>query len=430
MTKDAPPAEDEGGTGSLGAALEACVGAAALVDLDGGRLIAANEAAVAALALEPERGAVVVEGIGGLAADLAAAAGGRLRTRVGLRLADGALDAIADVSRAMIEGAPGLALIELREVRASLNAGGRSEPADGDGIAGGGAQGSAMRDDLATLQQIARRIREGLAVGALLEDAAPREGAAAAAVTFPQAASQPGERPGEATRERNARLAHELKTPLSAIVAAAEIMRDERLGPLANERYRSYAADIYTSARHALDVIGRMLGHGSGASAAAPEQSFAELDLNAIIESCVSSLSPLAVQRGLLLTATPGARLPRVVADATSVRQMALNLITNALKFTGAGGAIRVGTSYTLDGPVMVEVCDDGPGMSAAAIKAALTGEATGTLEPRPGGGLGIGLPLVRMLAELNGARLEIDSGSGEGTRARIVFSRQRVVPV
>ena len=216
-----------------------------------------------------------------------------------------------------------------------------------------------------------------------------------------------------------AKLAHELKTPLSAIAAAAEIMRDERLGPLGSERYRGYAADIFGSARHALWVINRMLetAHADGAPSSL---SFAETDLNQLVEAILSSMQPLAEEARISLTSGLAIRLPHVVADPTSVRQMLLNLLTNAIKFTGRGGRVQVTTNYVLDGPVTIEVRDNGPGVE---------GE-NNPRGPAAEKGLGIGLPLVRSMAEANGAVVELESRPGEGTAVRIAFRKDRVVPV
>ena len=236
--------------------------------------------------------------------------------------------------------------------------------------------------------------------------------------TMPHEEEKPKSSPAPAGAEPNhiARLAHELKTPLSAIAAAAEIMRDERLGPIGSERYRGYASDIYESARHALGVIGHMLE--AARSDGTPAQlSFAEVDLDDLIRGVVSAMTPLAGEARLGLAAEVGTRLPHVVADPTSVRQMLLNLITNAIKFTAPGGEIRVTASYEGDGPVTLEVRDNGPGIEATAESAA-------------GKGLGLGLPLVKALAAANGADLVIKSLAGQGTAVRIGFRKDRVVPV
>jgi signal transduction histidine kinase len=220
-----------------------------------------------------------------------------------------------------------------------------------------------------------------------------------------------------------ARLAHELKTPLSAIAAAAEIMRDQRLGPIGSERYRGYAADIHASARHALGVINRMLevARSEGIQA---KLSFAEIDLNGLVESVVSGMQPLAEEAGLSLVGRLAVRLPHVVADETSLRQILLNLLTNAIKFTGAGGEISVSTGYLLDGPVTLEVRDNGPGMTRDAGGEPASGSSLA------GPGLGLGLPLVKTLAAENGAAVEIETAAGRGTVVRLAFRKERTVPV
>ncbi len=129
-----------------------------------------------------------------------------------------------------------------------------------------------------------------------------------------------------------AKLAHELKTPLTAIAAAAEIMRDQRLGEMKNARYLSYAADIHESATHALDVISSLLS--DRVKPIAPVSRLIAIDLNAIAERTVSSVQALAESCGLQLSFKTDGRKPYVVANPTALRQVLLNLLTNAIKFT------------------------------------------------------------------------------------------------
>ena len=215
---------------------------------------------------------------------------------------------------------------------------------------------------------------------------------------------------------------------MSAIVTAAEIMKNEHYGPLGDARYNRYATGIHASARHALAVINSMLGErGAGPDAALPQLTFAELDVNAIAESAASPMLPLAERAGLRLHLELAPRLPHVVADATSLKQILLNLLTNAVKFTGQGGEVWLRTTYAVDGPVRIGVCDTGRGMTAREIRDALEGR------DRPVAGApagGIGLPLVRALAEANGAELSIESPPGKGTEVIVTFARDRVIPV
>ncbi len=225
------------------------------------------------------------------------------------------------------------------------------------------------------------------------------------------------------------RIAHELKSPLSAIASAAEIMKDERFGPIGDERYLRYARDIHESARHALDVIQRMLGT-KVEEAAVMDLAFTDLDLNAVVGALISAMEPVAAEAGVTLAASLAPGLPRVVADGTSVRQMALNLLTNALKFTPRGGRIVVSTEAEVDGPLTLAVSDSGQGISDGDIAHAADDRVETGMTPRKGGGLGIGLPLVRSLATANGATLHITRRDEGGTTAAIVFPMSRQVLV
>lgn len=210
-------------------------------------------------------------------------------------------------------------------------------------------------------------------------------------------------------------LAHELRTPLSAVIAYAEVLKSEHFGPLANPRYQAYARDIYESARHALGVVDSML-RGDRARAAVPPLAFADLDPARVVESCLTVARPLAQQAGLALGAECAPGLPRIVADEVSLRQMLLNLLANAIKFTRPGDRVTVAAACDADGPLTISVADTGPGIDTTAKAASA--------------GLGLGLPLTRALAAANGATLAIESTPGRGTRVTISFGKDRLVPV
>jgi signal transduction histidine kinase len=312
-----------------------------------------------------------------------------------------------------------------------------------------------VRDDSETLKEIARRIREGQRTRindeydvrddkAITEQAnevpAPLEQSAGTAVrpTFTperseaprsareRAAPLPADTPNQRalTLDDIAKLAHELKTPLSAIAAAAEIMRDERLGAMGNDKYLGYAADIHDSATHTLTVISEMLA-ASPADMASLGQGLT-FDMSELAARTVSSLQPLAAQRSLSLSLDAEAGPIPVRASATAVRQILLNLLTNALKFTPPGGEVRVATGYLDDGAVFLVVRDTGDGMSEAALTHAFTDEPE-NVTARPGGGRGIGLRLVRRLTAENGADFEIDTAPGQGTVVLIAFAKDLV---
>lgn len=211
-----------------------------------------------------------------------------------------------------------------------------------------------------------------------------------------------------------AKLAHELKTPLSAIAAAAEVMRDERLGAMGNERYRSYASDIHESAAHALDLISNLLSDSRRPSDSASR--LIALDLNALVARTVSSVQALADQHSLKLTFDAAVDQPHVVANPTAIRQILLNLLTNAIKFTPAGGAVRAETGFLPDGRVFMAIRDTGCGMGQSPDKD------HATAINFTGASFGIGLPLVRKLVREMSADIQIESEAGKGTTVLIAF--------
>ena len=228
-----------------------------------------------------------------------------------------------------------------------------------------------------------------------------------------------------------AHLAHELKTPLSAIVAAAEVMRDERLGPIGNSLYQGYAADIFESAHHALGVIAGMLTPAARESDAGRDAlAFVELDANDLVRKLASSVRALLGAAGLEIDLRLEPALPHLIADPVTVRQMLLNLVTNAMRATPAGGRIEITTAYVLAGPVSIAVADTGRGMSSEEVAGALDPTRHALQTSSPSAGSGIGYPLTLRLAALNGASVAIESSPGAGTTATIAFSAARVVPV
>lgn len=234
------------------------------------------------------------------------------------------------------------------------------------------------------------------------------------------AASEGGAQATVRTPGRGAKLAHELRTPLAAIAAYAEVVAQEHFGPLGDDRYRDYARIIQDSARHALGVVEGMLASAAQATARGPrELRFTDVDPARIAESCLTVIAPAAHQAGLSLELDCPPGLPRIIADEVSVRQMLLNLLTNAVKFARQGDRVRLAVTQAADGALTFAVEDTGPGLAASRE----------TETPRVALGLGVGLPLTRELAEANGAALDIESEPGCGTRARISFSPARVVP-
>lgn len=262
--------------------------------------------------------------------------------------------------------------------------------------------------------------------------AARRSEAAPAADRTPGAgsASPAGEQAKPAAkRSYLQKMAHELKTPLSAIVAASEIMRDEQLGPIGDDRYRRYAADIHDSAKLVLAIVDRMMAQ-RGRDASPQPLEFTEFDPIGLMHATVSSMLPLAEKSQVRLALVePPIKVPRIIADELSMKQILVNLITNSLKFTDKGGKVTATADYDADGAISIIIKDTGCGMNPEEIEAVLRGALPEGKE-RKGGGLGVGLPLVKKLADANGARFELSSAPQAGTQAKVIFPKDRVVHI
>ncbi len=223
-----------------------------------------------------------------------------------------------------------------------------------------------------------------------------------------------------------ARISHEIRTPLNAILGFSQVMMSESFGALGNERYRQYARDIHASGEHVVSLVNDLLDL-SKIAAGKLELSFASVDLNAIVSSCVAMIQPQANAARVIVRSQLTADLPNVVADERSVRQITLNLLSNAAKFTEAGGQVIAITAVTERGEVAIRITDTGVGMSETEVAQAL--------EPfrqissaRAKGGTGLGLPLTKALVEANRAAFQIASTPKVGTTVEVVFPSTRVL--
>jgi signal transduction histidine kinase len=221
-------------------------------------------------------------------------------------------------------------------------------------------------------------------------------------------------------------VSHEVRTPLNAIIGFAEVMLEERFGRLGNERYRDYLKDIHESGRHVLGVVGDLLDLAN-IEAGRMELSFKSVNLNDIAAGCVGALAQQAARERIVVRTSFAPRLPPVVADERSIRQIVANIVSNAVRFTQAGGQVIVSTAVTDRGEVVVRVRDTGIGMTEQEIEAALAPLRQLATTPK-GSGTSLGLPLTKALVEANRAALHISSARKEGTLVEVVFPPTRVL--
>jgi signal transduction histidine kinase len=225
-----------------------------------------------------------------------------------------------------------------------------------------------------------------------------------------------------------AKISHEIRTPLNAIIGFSEVMMAERFGPVGSERYREYLKDIHASGGHLLSLINDLLDL-SKIEAGRLELTFASVSLNDLTQQCVAIMQPQANRDRIIIRTSLPPSLPQVVADARSVRQIVLNLLSNSIKFTDAGGQVIVSTALNDNGDVALRVRDTGVGMSEKDLATALE-PFRQLVTPVSGvsGGTGLGLPLTKALAEANRASFYIKSAPKAGTLVEIAFPPSRVL--
>ncbi|MDQ0472637.1 ATP-binding protein [Labrys wisconsinensis] len=224
-----------------------------------------------------------------------------------------------------------------------------------------------------------------------------------------------------------AKISHEIRTPLNAIVGFAELMMEERFGPLGNDRYRAYARDIHASGGHVISLVDDLLDL-SKIEAGRMELSFASVDLNEVVQQAVAIMQPQANGGRIIIRSALAPRLPNVVADGRSLRQIVLNLLSNSVKFTPPAGQIIVSTTLSERGEAVLRVRDTGEGMTEKELAVALEPfrqVATASASAR---GTGLGLPLTKALVEANRATFSIQSAKNAGTIVEVVFPPMRVL--
>lgn len=241
-------------------------------------------------------------------------------------------------------------------------------------------------------------------------------------------AKQAAEKASIAKSEFLAKISHEIRTPLNAIIGFSEVMMDERFGPVGNERYRQYLKDIHASGAHLISLLTDLVDL-SKIEAGKLELTFVSLNLNDVIEQCVAIMQQQASRERVIIRTSLSTNLPQIVADARSMRQIALNLLSNSIKFTGAGGQVIVSTALTDNQEVVLRVRDTGIGINEKDLESALepfrqvaTAVQWGSI------GTGLGLPITRALVEANHARFLITSEVGDGTLVEVVFPVTRVL--
>ncbi len=226
-----------------------------------------------------------------------------------------------------------------------------------------------------------------------------------------------------------ANMSHELRTPLNAILGFAEVMEQQLLGPLGSSRYVAYAADIRWSGNHLLQLINDVLDL-SKIEAGRTEIVEEILDIPSLARDCIRLLDDRAREAGVRWREEIPDDLPALKADARGVRQILLNLLTNAVKFTPAGGTVSFQAAADDEGRLALLVADTGTGIPESELAHIFEPfrYRSNALVSRVKEGTGLGLSICKRLAEMHGGTIEIQSRIDRGTKVTVRFPANRVV--
>jgi two-component system cell cycle sensor histidine kinase PleC len=220
-------------------------------------------------------------------------------------------------------------------------------------------------------------------------------------------------------------MSHELRTPLNAILGFSEIIQRECFGPVGSPRYTEYASDIHSSGTHLLSLINDLLDVAK-IEAGKMEIEPLALDVRSTFSSALRIIVARTRERRQQLVIQIRPDAPPLYADERAVKQILLNLVSNAVKFTPEGGRIVVAASCSKQGDFQIMVEDNGPGIAREKLERVfMPFNQVDNHYGRKGSGTGLGLTLVRGLAELHGGIAWIESDIGKGCRAYVVLPTQ-----
>lgn len=226
-----------------------------------------------------------------------------------------------------------------------------------------------------------------------------------------------------------ANMSHELRTPLNAILGFSQVLLDEMMGPLGNAKYREYCRDIVLSGEHLLALINDILDMAkveSGKMTLDEEW----IDLNESLEAALLLVRERAANNRITLSKKLPDPSPALWGDMRRLRQVWINLISNAVKFTPQGGSVEIRCSLQADGQLEIAVSDTGIGIADEDIERVQQPFAqVATALSRSHEGTGLGLSLSRSLVDLHGGELYIESKLGEGTTVSVTLPPERHRP-
>jgi signal transduction histidine kinase len=247
--------------------------------------------------------------------------------------------------------------------------------------------------------------------------------------SFERTAKREAQNAAAAKADFLAKVSHEIRTPLNSMIGFAEVIMAERFGPVGNDRYREYLKDMHEAGAQMVSLLNDLLDL-SKIESGQLDLTFANVDLNDVTQQCVAIAQQQANRARIIIRSALAPNPLHVMADARSLRQIVLTLLSNAIKFTGPGGQVIVSTAISDGGEAVLRVRDNGVGMREQDIDAVLYPFQQTTTSPSwSSSGTGLGLPLTKALAEANRANFTIKSAPNAGTLVEITFPSARLAP-
>ncbi|MEX0583627.1 MAG: ATP-binding protein, partial [Sneathiella sp.] len=220
-----------------------------------------------------------------------------------------------------------------------------------------------------------------------------------------------------------ATMSHELRTPLNAIIGFSDIMTGEYFGPVGNQKYIEYAKDINHSGRHLLALIDEVLDI-SAIELGKRKMVMEPVSLPDLLSSCVKAVRQRAESRGIMIAQIVDASLPVISADETAIRQIFLNLLTNAIKFSHSGDKVTLSARADKD-KVVIAVVDTGDGIKKDQLPNITNPFVKGHSDSHiTHEGVGLGLSIVQCFVVAHQGTLNIESEVGQGTRVTVCLPR------
>ncbi len=229
------------------------------------------------------------------------------------------------------------------------------------------------------------------------------------------------EQANQAKSEFLATMSHEFRTPLNAILGFSEVIHHQTFGPVGSERYSQYAEDIHKSGQHMLQLVNDILDL-SAIEAGALEMRMEPLDVYRIMEDIGPICQEIAHGKDIRVLQRVGDDVPRILADERAVKQIVMNLVSNAVKYSASGSEVEI-AAVQRENWVEVHVCDSGEGIAKERVERLLKPFVRGETNPHVShDGAGLGLSIVNLLVSRHKGKLQIDSVLGEGTSVIVSF--------